>query len=158
MKRLRSILGYSGAILTVALAAITPFVLYGWFQNAIGGLGLKVHPEFSGGEVGHTITRPGYRMLVYRKVERATRWQRVDPFVQIEWTPASGLPAQVSEDVDLDGDGAADVRVAFRPAELVVDAAPLHAPYRASHSRGVTSFSLLIARVDDRILVRLPVE
>jgi hypothetical protein len=158
MKKLNSILGHSGAILTVVLAAASPFVLFGWFQNAIGGMGLRIHPSFSGGELSHTITRPDYRIEVFRSVGRTTPWQRVHPFIQARWTPAAGLPASVSDEVDLDGDGTPDVRVAFRPADLVVDVAPLDARYRAMHSRGVTSFSELIARVNDAVVVRLPVD
>ena len=33
MKKLRSILGNTGAVLTLALAVLTPFLLFGWFQS-----------------------------------------------------------------------------------------------------------------------------
>ncbi len=158
MKKLRSILGYSGAILTVAVMAISPFLLYGWFQKAIAGMGLRIHPEYSGGQVAETIARPGYKIAVHERVGKSTPWQRIDPFVQIDWTPAEALPAEVSEDVDLNGDGAPDVRVNFRPAELKVNAKPLDSHYHAMHSEGVTSFSALIAKVDRSIVVRVPVD
>jgi len=38
-----------------------------------------------------------------------------------------------------------------------VDVTPLGARYRPMHSRGVTSFSALIARVKDGIVVRIPI-
>jgi len=158
MTKLKSILGYSGAILTVALALVTPFVLLGWFTQGIGAMGLRIHPSYSGGEVSHTIQRQGYRILVYRRVGRTTPWQRVDPFVQARWTPGTALPATLSDDLDLNGDGKPDVHIVLDTVRMVVDAAPLGAGWRPLHSRGVTSFSALIARVDGDIVVRLPVE
>ena len=157
MKRIGSIAGHWGAILTVVLAALSPFVLFGWFEHAIGGMGLKVNAEYSGGELSHTIARTGYWILVNKRVGKATPWQRVDPFVQVQWTPGARLPALVADDVDLDGDGKPDVRVTFRPADLVVDVTPLDPRYHSMHSKGVTSFSALIARVNDGIVVRVPV-
>jgi hypothetical protein len=158
MKRITSVLGYSGAILTVLLAAVTPFVLLGGFQSAIGSLGLKIHPTFSGGELSHTLVRSGYKIVVYKRVGRTTPLQRVEPFIQAQWTPVSALPPSVSDEVDLDGDGRADVRVAFAPAKLAVDVMPLDPRYHTMHSTGVTSFSQLIAQVNDAVVVRLPVD
>ena len=67
------------------------------------------------------------------------------------------LPAHLSDEVDLDGDGVPDVRVAIDTQNLVVDVTPLGARFRPMHSRGVTSFSALIARVKDGIVVRIPI-
>lgn len=156
MKRLRSILGTAGAVATLALAALTPFLLMGRFQNAIGGWHLRIDPEYSGGEVSHVIQREGYRIVVNHPVPRRSPLQRVDPFVQISWTPANRLPVRVSEEVDVDGDGTPDVLVSFDSQKLVVDVTPLNARYRAMHSQGVTSFSTLIARVKGGITVRIP--
>lgn len=158
MKKVRYILGHSGAILTVVVAVVSPFLLYPWFEQAIGKSGLRVNPEFSGGEIARQIEHGTYRLAVYSPVRRSSPLQRVGPFIQMTWTPVSGLPANVSDDVDLDGDGAADVRVAFSPDASVVDVTPLNGRYRAMRSRGVTSFSSMIARVDHRIVVRLSVE
>ena len=84
--------------------------------------------------------------------------QRIGPFVQVTWTPAASLPARLSDDVDLDGDGAPAVRVAIDSHNLVVDVAPLGARYHPMHSQGVTSFSALIARVNDSLIVRIPLD
>lgn len=156
MKRLRSILGNTGAVLTLALAVIAPFLLYGWFQAAIGAARLHIDPTYSGGEISHVIQRPGYRIVVNRPVPRRSPLQRIGPFIQLAWTPAASLPARLSDDVDLDGDGAPDVRVAIDSHNLVVDVTPLGARYRPMHSQGVTSFSALIARVQDALVVRIP--
>ena len=156
MKKLRSILGNTGAVLTLALAVIAPFLLYGWFQAAIGAARLHIDPTYSGGEISHVIQRPGYRIVVNRPVPRRSPLQRIGPFIQLAWTPAASLPAHLSDDVDLDGDGAPDIRVAIDSHNLVVDVTPLTARYRPMHSQGVTSFSALIARVQDALVVRIP--
>jgi hypothetical protein len=156
MKKLRSILGNSGAVLTLALAALTPFLLFGWFQAAVGAARLHIDPTYSGGEISHVIQRGGYRIVVNRPVPRKSPLQRIGPFVQITWTPADRLPANLSDEVDLDGDGVPDVRVAIDSNNLVVDVTPLRARYRPMHSQGVTSFSALIARVKDGLVVRIP--
>jgi hypothetical protein len=157
MKKLRSILGNSGAVATLALAAVTPFLLFGWFQAAVGAAHLRIDPTYSGGEVSHVIERAGYRIVVNRPVPRRSPLQRIGPFVQVTWTPADRLPAHLSDDVDLDGDGVPDVRVAIDSHNLVVDVTPLSARYHPMHSQGVTSFSALIARVKDGIVVRIPI-
>lgn len=158
MKKLRSILGNSGAVLTLALAALTPFLLYGWFQTAIGAAGLHIDPTYSGGQVSHVMSRQGYRIVVNRPVPRRSPLQRIGPFVQVAWTPAAALPAHLTDDLDLDGDGTPDVRVAIDSHNLVVDVTPLNARYRPMHSRGVTSFSALIAHVNDSLVVRIPLD
>lgn len=154
MKKLHSILGNSGAVLAVVLAAASPFLLFGWFQKAIGAAGLRIEPTYSGGELSHVIQRDGYLIRVNRPVLKRSPFQRVDPFVQMTWTPAASLPARVADEVDIDGDGAPDVLAQFHGLE--VDVTPLRGGYRVMHSKGVTSFSALIARVKDGIVVRIP--
>ena len=46
----------------LTLAALTPFLLYGWFQSAIGAAHLRIDPTYSGGEISHVIERLGYRI------------------------------------------------------------------------------------------------
>ena len=110
---------------------------------------------FSGGEVARAILRDGYRIVVYRPTLRGSPLPRVGPFVQMKWTPAVGLPKEVADEVDLDGDGMRDVQVRLK---LVVDVVPLDRRYQPMHSAGVTSFAALIARVGDDIVVRFPLE
>jgi hypothetical protein len=156
MKKLRSILGNTGAVLTLALAVLAPFLLFGWFQAAIGAAHLHIDPTYSGGQISHVIDRANYRIVVNRPVPRRSPLQRIGPFVQVTWTPADRLPARLSDEVDLDGDGIPDVRVAIDTRNLVVDVTSLGPRYRPMHSRGVTSFSALIARVKDGLVVRIP--
>ncbi len=162
MSRLRSILGYTGATLTLIAALLTPFFLYGWFQNVIGASGIRIHPSYSGGELARVIQRDGYSIRVNRPVLRAKPTERFDPFVQIAWTPAKSLPEHIADEVDLDGDGLPDLLVRFDvpkdpAASLTVDVIPKSGRVRALHVTGAASLFALIARVKDTIVVRVPV-
>jgi len=159
-KRMIAVLPYVGAALTLVIAICVPFFLFGAFTKAIAHAGLHVDATFSGGTVARTIERNGYQIDVYQPVwPRAL--QRVEPFVQIVFIPADALPAQVSEEIDLDGDGQPDVRVSF-----VVPADP-HAPlrggvtalnskYQSLANVGGDSYSRLVVRVDNQVIVRVP--
>ena len=82
-------------------------------------------------------------------------------FVQIVWKPVSALPAAISEPLDLDGDGRPDCVVSFQvprdpKAKLRVTVKPLTPLVQAMNEVGKDSFSSLIARVNDTIVVRVP--
>jgi hypothetical protein len=88
--------------------------------------------------------------------------QRETAFVQMDWRPATALPAHVSDLVDVDGDGKPDVRVSFDvpkdpKAALRVDVEALSPRYEAMRDVGRERYSRLIVRVDDAVLVRVPV-
>jgi hypothetical protein len=161
MTRIVQGLGYVAAALTVVAAVLTPFVLFGWFTRAAAAVDVHVDESYSGGETAFTITRPGYRIVVNRPVVSKALFPQVPPFVQVAWTPAGALPPTVADDVDLDGDGQPDLRARFDVpkdpnAGMRVDVTPLTP--RVVAMRGVTrdSFASLIARVGDRIVVRVP--
>jgi len=161
MHRIRPILGYGGAVLTLTAALLTPFFLYGWFEKVIGSTGLTIHPVYSGGEVSHVIPRGAYSILVNRPVLKTSPLQRHNSFIQLTWTPVAGLPAHVADEVDLDRDGRLDVRVEFdvpKDAErdLEVRATPLSGRVRAMYVKGTSSLFALIARVKDTVVVRIP--
>jgi hypothetical protein len=161
MTRAVKALAYVAAALTVAVAVLTPFVLLGWFTRAAATVDVHVDESYSGGETASTIARPGYRIVVNRPVVSKALLPQVPPFVQLAWTPAGALPPTVVDDVDLDGDGRADLRARFDVPEdpnagMRVDVTPLTP--RVVAMRGVSrdSFASLIARVGDRIVVRVP--
>jgi hypothetical protein len=71
------------------------------------------------------------------------------------------LPEHVSDLVDVDGDGQPDLRVVFDvpkdpKAPLRVSVEPLNPRYEAMHNAGKEKYSRLIVRVDNAILVRVP--
>ncbi|HVN93561.1 MAG TPA: hypothetical protein VMT38_07690 [Terracidiphilus sp.] len=159
--RFLSILAYVGAGITLLVAVCVPFVLINGFSNVVGSLGLHLNPEYTGGTVARTIQRDGYRIEVYQPV-RPRMLQRTEPFVQIAFEPADALPAHVSEDIDLNGDGRPDVRVSF--AVLADANAKMHGDVTALDGRYVSlvnvadeSFSRMVVRADNRVVVRVPV-
>jgi hypothetical protein len=161
MQRLKSVLGYTGAILTVVAMLVMPFVLFPLFQQGVAATGVEVNPVFTGGERARIIAKDGYHITVNRPVRSRALLARPAAFVQLAWAPASALPARVSDAVDLDGDGRADLTATFdvpadTTAALFVDVTPLGNQVRPLRRASRDSFSALIARVGDRIVVRVP--
>ena len=161
MKRLRAILGYTVAVLTIAVAVIGPLFWFGFFGRAAARTSLRVDPVYTGGEPARTLARDSYQIVIYKPVLKRAPLSATGPFVQIVWKPVSALPATVSEPLDLDGDGLPDCVVSFQvprdpQAKLRVDVKPLTALVKPMNEVGRDSFSSLIARVNDTIVVRVP--
>ena len=161
MQNLTSKLGYTGAGLTLFAAVLAPFLLYGLFTKGFSSLGLHVDEMYSGGPTVRTVQAAGYTIDIHRRVSPHVL-QREKPFVQLDWKPGSALPSHVSDLVDIDGDGKPDIHVSFdvpkdAKAPLRVDVEPLNPRYAAMQNVGKEKFSRLIVRVDDAILVRVPI-
>jgi hypothetical protein len=160
MKSPAAKLGYTAAGLTVFAAVLVPFFFYGLFTKGFSSLSLHVDEVYSGGPTIRTIQQAGYAINIHRPVSPHF-WQREKPFVQLDWKPVSALPSHVSDTVDIDGDGKPDVYVSFDvptdpKAKLRVNVKPLSPGYAAMQNVGKEKFSELIVRVDDAILVRIP--
>jgi hypothetical protein len=161
MKSLTAKLGYTGAGLTLCAAVLVPFVLMGLFSKGFASLGLHVDEMYSGGPKIRTVQAAGYTIDIHRQVSPHF-YQTEKPFVQLDWKPVSALPAHVSDLVDIDGDGQPDVRVTFDvpkdpKAPLRVNVDSFNLRYPAMQVVGKPRFSRLIVRVDNAILVRVPV-
>lgn len=162
MEKLKSVLGYTAAALTVIAAVLVPLLLMDVFTRGVAATGVRIDPSFSGGDAASTIDRGTYRIIVNRPVRKTAPLQRLHPFVQLTWKPVSALPPNVDDKVDIDGDGTPDAAVAFAVPK---DAnAPLRAEVAAltaAVARGGTitreSFSSVIARVGDSIVLRIQV-
>jgi hypothetical protein len=131
------------------------------FSKGVVALGLHVDEMYSGGPKVRTIQEGAYTIAIHRTVY-PHMLQNEKAFVQMDWSPVSALPAHVSEAVDIDGDEQPDVRVSFDvpgdpKAPLRVDVEPLNAHYEAMRNAGKEKYSRLIVRVDNSILVRVPV-
>jgi hypothetical protein len=153
-------LGYAAAGLTVLAAALAPFFLMGLFAKGFASLGLHVDQVYSGGPKVRTVQMAAYSIDIHRPVY-PHMLQSETPFVQLDWRPVKALPAHVSDLVDIDGDGQPDVSVTFDvprdpKAPLCVNVAALNPHYEAMRNVRKEKFSKLIARVDDAILVRVP--
>jgi len=153
-------LGYTAAGLTVCAAVLAPFLLYGLFTKGFASLGLHVDEMYSGGPTVRTVRTAAYSIDIHRPVF-PHMFQSEKPFVQLDWKPVSALPAHVSEVVDVDGDGQPDIHVSFDVPKdvktpLRVNVEALNPRYEAMRNVGKEKFSRLIVRVDDAILVRVP--
>jgi hypothetical protein len=158
--KIRAKLGYAAAGLTVLAALLVPFVLYGLFTKGFAALGLHVDEMYSGGPKVRTVKIAAYSIDVHRPVF-PHMLQTETPFVQVDWRPVDALPGHVSDAVDVDGDGQPDIRVSFdvpqdakTPLRVTVEA--LNPRYVAMRNVGKERFSKLIVRVDNAILVRVP--
>ena len=162
MASLKTVLGYSAAGVTLAVMAGAPVVLPSLTQ-AVAATGVHIDPAFSGGEQARVVERGAFRIGVNKPVLPKAPLDRLGPFVQLSFSPLAALPKAVDEEVDLDGDGRADVRIRFEvpadpKADLYVDAAPLSPGVRAMSHVKSESFSSLIARLPEAIVVRVPLE
>jgi hypothetical protein len=158
--KLRAILGYTAAGATVMAALLTPFLLMGLFSKGFIALGMHVDEVYTGGPKVRTIPMGAYSIDVHRPVYPHLL-QSEKPFVQLDWSPVSALPQRVSDTVDIDGDGQPDIRVSFDvprdpKAPLRVDVDSLNPRYQAMQNAGKEKYSRLIVRVDNAILVRVP--
>jgi hypothetical protein len=160
MKWLTSKLGDTAAGMTVLAAVLVPFLLMGLFTKGFTKLGLHVDEMYSGGSTVRTIQEEGYTVTIHKAVYPHLL-QTEKPFVQLDWKPVNALPQHVSEAVDVNGDGQPDVRVSFDVPKdpktpLRVDVDSLNPRFQAVRNVGKQKFSELIVRVDDAILVRVP--
>ena len=160
MKWAMAKLGYTAAGMTVIAAVLVPFLLMGMFAKGFTKLGLHVDEMYSGGPTVRTIQASGYTIGIH-KVVYPHLLQTEKPFVQLDWKPVAALPEHVSEAVDVDGCGQPDVRVSFDlPKDpkkaLRVDVEALNPRFQTMRNVGKAKFSELIVRVDDTIIVRVP--
>ena len=159
--KLRPILGYTAASADAACGAADAFcVVCDFSPMASPPSRLHVDEVYSGGPKARTVQMGAYSIEIHRPV-RPHFLQSEKPFVQLDWTPASALPPHVSDMVDIDGNGQPDIRVSFDvpndpKAPLRVNVEPLIPRYQAMHGVGKERFSRLIVRVDNAILVRVP--
>jgi len=158
--KIRAKLGYTAAGMTMFAALLAPFLLYGMFTKGFAALGLHVDEMFSGGPKARTVQIAAYSIDIHQPVF-PHMLQSEKPFVQLDWKPVSALPPHVSDVVDVDGDGQPDVRVSFDvprdpKAPLRVNVEAINPRYESMRNVGKEKFSRLIVRVDDAILVRVP--
>jgi len=127
--KIKSLLGWSWAAAGLVIVLATFMGNNFWAEGLVKVTGLKVSPWFSGGEIARTVEHNGYRTLVHEPVFDGLIGKRAEGFVRIDWKKTDGgqLPARFEEDLDLNGDGRADCRLALdttAPAASIVTPPP----------------------------------
>ena len=112
MAKLKSILGYSAAALSILIMLVTIGAFIGNLGGAlISATGLVTSPNYSGGKVVQTIDHGAYQTEIHRPVFDALIGERREGFIQVAWRPVDALPARIDEEIDADADGQADFRI-----------------------------------------------
>jgi len=113
MRKLKSILGYAWALAALPILLVMFVGMNSWTRGFAELTGLEISPWYSGGKSAYTIAHEGYVATVNEPVFQGLFRETGRGFVQVKWTPGAGvsLPAQLSEAVDVDGDGAPDFSV-----------------------------------------------
>ena len=112
MAKLKSILGYSAAVLSLLLTLVTMSAYISeWGQAFVNLSGLVFVPTYSGGEVVRTIDHGAYQTEIHRPVFDALIGETKEGFIQVAWRKADTLPVRIDEEIDTGGDGQADFRV-----------------------------------------------
>lgn len=111
MSKLKSILGYIAASLSIPIILATFMAMPFWSELLVSATGVTISPWFTGGEVARTVDHDTYRTDIHRPIFDALIGERKEGFVQVDWTPLQAIPARIDEEIDVDGDGQADFRV-----------------------------------------------
>jgi hypothetical protein len=165
MQRIKAILGYSAAVLTIAVAVIGPLFWFGFFERLAASSGLRIDPVYTGGEpaqvLHRTSERGAYDIVVYRPVARRAPLAQGGEFLQVVWKPVSALPASVREQIDFEPGGRPGFIAAFdcprdENAALRLDVTPLSPRVLGLKAVGRDNFTRLIAQVNDTIVIRVP--
>ncbi len=111
MGRLKSILGYTSAVLAFFVVPAT-FLGQNYFSSKlVSATGIKVSPRFTGGEVIKTVDHKTYTTLIHRPVFDGLIGERKDGFIQIIWEGRNGWPQVIEEKIDYNGDNVEDFSI-----------------------------------------------
>jgi hypothetical protein len=132
----------------------------GAFSSVVAHAGLHVDEKYAGGTVVRAIDHANYKIEISQPV-RPRLLERGESYVQVAFSPASKLPAEIDENLDLDGDGTPDVRLHFaavgaEETALQGEVTALNANYLSFTSPASKGISRIVARIGDRVVVRVP--
>lgn len=116
MRKFKSIMGYTWAILAFIIALVTFLGNDSFSRELASATGITVSPWYSGGEVVKTIEHGAYKTSLHRPVFDSLIGQTKEGFVQINWDPTAGLPPEIRESIDYNGDGKEDFVIFLNPA------------------------------------------
>jgi hypothetical protein len=113
MARIKSILGYTAASLTIIVSLAT-FIGNDYFgKKLVATTGLIISPWITGGKIVQSIDHGDYKTEIFQTVFRRLFSDMDKGFVQIEWVRINKIPDVISEDIDYDNDGKIDFRIDY---------------------------------------------
>ena len=93
MGRLKSILGYTVAVLATFVVLAT-FLGNNFFSYKFASAtGIKVSPRYTGGEIVKVVDHGTYRTIIHRPVYDGLTGEREEGFIQIKWESIDGIAA-----------------------------------------------------------------
>ncbi len=127
MRRLKSVLGYAWALTALPIILATFIGMNVWARGFTGLTGLEITPWYTGGKCAYTVPHEGYTTSVHEPVFQGLLGETKRGFVQVKWTPAAGLslPDELSDAIDVDGDGAPDFSVRLKAGAEEAELEPL---------------------------------
>jgi hypothetical protein len=128
MKKIKKVLGYILACLSILIALATFFGMPYFSRTLAASTGITISPWFTGGEVVRIVDHVGYRTSIRRPVFEALIGEKKKGFLQVDWTPQApdSLPLLVEEEIDYNGDGVTDFKVKLDTKNLEVSLTPLN--------------------------------
>ena len=111
--KIKSILGYGWAIMTVPFAFAVMFSAPILYQTLFEARGLKVTDSISGAEVVQVIARDEYSIYLHKSVFDGFFHARNSGFVQVDFIAETTLPVQIEETIDYDLDNAPDFQISI---------------------------------------------
>ena len=116
MQKFKSIVGYTWAVLAFIIALATFLGNDSFSRELALATGITVSPWYSGGEIVKTTEHGAYKTSLHRSVFDSLIGQTKEGFVQINWDPTAGLPPEIRESIDYNGDGKEDFFITLNPA------------------------------------------
>lgn len=124
MKNIKAFLGYTYAVLCIPIL-LAAFIGIGfWSSKLVEVTKVTINPRYTGGNVINTISHGDYNTLIHRTVFDGLFSDRKDGFVQINWSPLDSLPANITEEIDYDGDGKSDLKIALNTENCTAEIEP----------------------------------
>lgn len=113
MEKIKALLGYTYAFVYIPIILAGFIGMDFWGSKMVSAAGVTINPRYTGGKVINTISHNEYNTLIHRTVFDGLFSERKNGFVQIDWAPLNSLPENIEEEIDYDGDGINDFKIAL---------------------------------------------
>lgn len=112
MIKLKAILGYIIAVLTLFVVLAT-FIGNDFFaRKFIDITSLKVSPLYTGGEISKVISLKDCQIKIHKPVFQGLFSDRSNGFVEVDYE-SKNMPQIISQSIDFDGDGKIDFSIKY---------------------------------------------